>query len=109
MAQDVDHNKKLKDIEERQNKYFARRVEEQDVDNMGRSTAQSAAEERSDETPESAVDYICYECAPLEEECDELATGCLHHSPAAQVSKGVKAELSPGGPFKTELSPGGGQ
>ena len=29
MAQDADHSKKLKEIEERQNKYLARRVEEQ--------------------------------------------------------------------------------
>ena len=65
MAQDDGQSKTLKDIEERQNKYLARRVEEQDADNMGRSTAQSAAEERAEETPEFAVDYVCYECAPV--------------------------------------------
>ena len=44
MAKDADQSKKLKEIEERQNKYVARRIEEQDVGNTGLSPSSGAIE-----------------------------------------------------------------
>ena len=64
MAQDDDQSKKLKDIEERQNKYLARKAEEQDDNNAGRIAGQSGTEEQVNEDTEFSADHLCHECAP---------------------------------------------
>ena len=93
MAQNAEHREKLKEVEQRQNMYLARRVEEQDVDKRDGPTAQIAAEEQVDANPEFVVDYICYECAPSEDDRDELVTSVVDQSPKAAVSKGGKADI----------------
>ena len=45
MSKDVDHSKKLREIDERQNRYLARRVEEHDVGVSGSSAQNEGATE----------------------------------------------------------------
>jgi hypothetical protein len=68
-------------------------VEEQDVGKKDGPTAPIAAEEQVDANPEFAVDYICYECAPSDDDRDELVTSVVDQSPKAVVPKGGKAEV----------------
>ncbi len=89
MAQNAEHREKLKEVEERQNKYLARRVEEQDVGKKDDHTAQAAAEEQVDAYPEFVVDYICYGCAPSDDDRDELATNVVDQSPKAVVEADI--------------------
>ena len=81
MAQNADHSKKLDEATERQNKYLARRVEEQDTDRKGGSTTPIPAEEHDDQTSEFAVDYMCTECSPSDYGHDELVTSAVSPGP----------------------------
>ena len=59
MTQDVEQNKKLREIEERQNKYLARRVEEHDFGvPRSHSTDQGAAEGGSALIQQATVDHM---------------------------------------------------
>ena len=58
MAQDAEHRNKLKEFEDRQNKYLARRVEEQDADRKDGPPAPDTAGEDVDKNPEFSADYI---------------------------------------------------
>ena len=85
MAEDTEHSTKLKDIEEKQNKYFARRVEAHDAEQKEDSNAQDIAEANGDADPGFAADFLCYECTPSE---DELATVVEDQKTSTVVSKG---------------------
>ena len=62
MSQDAEHSQKLKEIENRQNMYLARRVEEHEV---GHADANADAE--------FTADYMCHECTPSAEDSIALA------------------------------------
>ena len=66
MTQDEGESKKLRDIEERQNKYLARRVEEHDQP--------LKQEEHVPDETEFPADILCRECAPAAVGCHQLAT-----------------------------------
>ena len=90
MSQDAEHSQKLKEIENRQNKYLARRVDGHEV---GRADVNGDME--------FTADYMCHECTPSEENSIALAapaaggetvarrfTTGLDSSPTAGTSKG---------------------
>jgi hypothetical protein len=64
MAQDDVQSKKLKDIEERQNKYLARRIEESDAPEAGQTAKQDDQENPNPDDVEYSADILCRECSP---------------------------------------------
>ena len=106
MAQDDGQSKKLKDIEERQNRYLARRVEDWDATDTGQTVKKG--EQVPDET-EFPADTLCRECAPAADGCSQLATPAAggqalargspigaDTGPSTDVSKGGSAEMEIG-------------
>ena len=67
MPKYVGHSKKLREIDERQNRYLARRVEEHDVGVSGSSAQnEGATDGGSASIQQPTVDLICQNCAPID-------------------------------------------
>ena len=85
MANDSEHRSKLTEIEEKQNKYFARRVEEHDAEQVNPSDGALEKEADAYADPGFATDFLCYECTPSE---DDLAFTVGNYNAPTVTSKG---------------------